>query len=561
MTRLIVSILPHDREELRRFTAEARASAADMIELRIDAYDGPPEDLGAALQATPDVAWIVTCRSAAEGGASDEDTQQRVARLLSIARNHAVHVDFEFADWQRSANIREKVLLAAAVPSPNGGTHRARGEADSAALGCSEDDDGTPAPAQHGSTTHRLILSAHDFTGPPADARGLLDAMSRTRPTAVRKLAFKARDARDLLLAFDLLREEGRHAIIIAMGEAGLASRVLAKKYGAWGTFAALNREEATAPGQLCVADYERLRWSTMNETTRWFGVIGDPVAHSRSPLLFNHWFERCDLNAVYLPMRVAGTLECLTGFLDGCLARPWLDVGGFSVTLPHKRHAFAWLGDRVDPTAARIGAVNTIVFTTDGPRGYNTDAHGVLGALLDALNLSDGDELAGMPVDILGAGGAARAAVAILAEHGVPVTIYARRAEQARTLADAFNGSAADWEDRHRRTGRILINATNVGMQPNESATPMAPEGLANLNLVFDMVYTPRHTQLLQDAQTQGIATLTGDEMFTRQAIRQLELWTGVTPDLDEARTFVRRLLEPATTSSDGTPSAKEDA
>ena len=149
--------------------------------------------------------------------------------------------------------------------------------------------------------------------------------------------------------------------------------------------------------------------------------MIGDPVAHSMGPLLFNHWFAECGINAVYLPLRVRAESGGIARFLDECGKRSWLDIGGFSVTIPHKSAALAWAKDSSDPMSQGIGAANTICFGA-GTSTYNTDCYAAISSLTDALGCDRAD-LAGLSVDVLGAGGAASAVLYGLHEFGCRAT------------------------------------------------------------------------------------------------------------------------------------------
>lgn len=510
----------------------ACADGADAIELRIDGYDRPVEPLHELMAARPGLTWIVTCRGGAEGGAFTGDTMQRVARLIEAARGTGAWVDFELADWRRSDNIRQKVLLAATGPA-----------------------DGRV----------RLILSHHRFDAPIDDARAVLNEIRAARPDAVAKLAWKPRDISDNFLAIELARQpdgdastEGGPSEIaaaagkrsacppttaICMGEEGLLSRVLAKKFGAWGSYAAVEPESSTAPGQVTVERLKTLyRWDVIDADTRWFGVIGDPVCHSLGPVIFNRLFAEHQLNAVYLPLLVRGE-DALRIFVEGVRRRPWLDAGGFSVTMPHKETALRFSDDAPDASTRRIAAANTLVLRDGSLHGHNTDAPAVADALTAALARL-GLEPAGIEVDVLGTGGAARAVLAAVTLLGCRACVMGKREDAARRLADEFGCESVDWSRRNDPRAGVLINATCVGMAPRTAETPVLAEGVARRKLVFDLVYNPMQTALLTEAARLGVATLDGVEMFVRQAAAQFMLWTGLRAEPSRLRAWVEAEL-----------------
>jgi len=510
MTLLVTSILAESFSDLASRAERAWAGGADGVEVRMDAFDGDPGTLAEYLGAHKDRTWIVTCRSAEEGGCFRGDTMERVSRLIAVARGTDAYVDFELADWRRSDNIRQKVGLAAAAT------------------------DGQ---------SRRLILSSHDFERRPENLDAIVHEMIDGH-RAVAKVAYRGAHTVDSFAALDVMREHGSSVIAVCMGEDGLWTRVLAKKFNAFGSFCSLAAEEATAPGQTTLEEMiESYRWKNIDRSTKVYGVLGDPIAHSMSPFLFNQWFADAGINAVYLPMRVGANGDGLARFLDGCVKRPWLNVGGFSVTIPHKFAARQWVGDGADHLSQWIGASNTLVFKDERPTGYNTDCYAAISSMCNALRC-DRSDVAGLTVDVLGAGGAARAVVEGLREIGCRVTVYGRTPQRTKSFVEECGVTAAAWEDRINRRGEVLINCTPVGMWPKINGSPMPADSLGGCRLVFDLIYRPLQTQWLQDATAVGCVTQNGLDMFVRQAAMQFELWTGRTPDLQQARDLVTRGL-----------------
>jgi len=512
MTLLVTSIQVESVGDLASRAERAWTDGADAVEVRMDAFDGDPSALAEYLQAHRERKWIVTCRSAEEGGCFHGDTMERVSRLIAGARGTGAYVDFEVADWRRSDNIRQKIGLAAAA-----------------------------ADGQ----SRRLILSSHDFERRPEGLEGITHEMIDTH-RAVAKVAYHSSHIVDSFAALDLMHEFGSSVIAVCMGEEGLWTRVLAKKLNAFASFCALAADEATAPGQTTLGEMiGSYRWKNFDRSTKVYGVLGDPIAHSMSPFLFNRWFADSGINAVYLPMRVGANDDGLARFLNGCTERPWLDIAGFSVTLPHKFTARQWVGEGADHLSQWVGAVNTLAFGGGQPAGHNTDCYAAITSLCHALRC-DRSDLVGLTVDLLGAGGASRAIVEGLRECGCRMTVYGRTPQRMKSFVEECGVTAAAWEDRATRRGEVLINCTPVGMWPKVNESPMPADALGGCRLVFDMIYRPFQTQLLHDAATAGCVALNGLDMFVRQAAMQFEIWTGRAPDLQQARDLATRRIHP---------------
>lgn len=506
MTDLIVSVAGDDVEVLRQRAEQAFASGAQLVELRIDTLRSNPEALAAYIRGRRGRHWIVTCRTSAEGGLSHDEPQIRMDRLLAASRDTDAIIDFELADWERSAPAREAYRRER---STNG-------------------------------HIRRLILSMHDRQTTPDQAAGVIRRALLDPEVLAAKMAYNCDSVHDSFLALDLMRQNGPSVVAIAKGEAGLWTRLLARKLHSFATYCALRPEWRTAEGQFTLDEMmKRFHWSAMTHETRVFGVLADPVMQSMGPILFNHWFAEERVDAVYVPIRVRPTPGNLRRFLDGCLERDWLHVGGFSVTLPHKEMTLRWLGDRADRLATAIGAVNTVVLQDGEARGHNTDCYAAIDSLCQALSRRR-SQLVGLRVDVLGTGGAARALLAGLNEFGASATVYGRSPDKREELAATFGCRSRAWEERARREGEVLVNCTNVGMSPAECESPMSDEGFAGCSLVFDLVYHPLETRLLAQARARGIATLDGLDMYIRQAAAQFAIWTGKTPRAETGRAAV---------------------
>jgi 3-dehydroquinate dehydratase / shikimate dehydrogenase len=271
----------------------------------------------------------------------------------------------------------------------------------------------------------------------------------------------------------------------------------------------------ATAPGQVGLREMKELyRAHELAKKTRVYGVIGNPIGHSLSPLLHNTGYVAAGKDAVFLPFLVEQLGEFLKVMRD-------FGVAGFSVTLPHKERIFKYL-DECEPLAEEIGAVNTVTVRRDGKlAGSNTDYVGVLRALEGKLKLK------GSRVVIFGAGGAARAAAFAVAKAGAEVLVCARREKAARELARAVKGEVLRRATLRRQKFDAILNATPLGMFPHPENSPLEA-GELNCSLVMDMIYRPLQTKLLRVAAGQGIRRVSGVEMFVAQGIVQWELWMG---------------------------------
>ena len=379
----------------------------------------------------------------------------------------------------------------------------------------------------------RRILSYHNFRGTPNPARlaRVRRRMNQIRESSgfdVIKIAVQCDSLSDSLRLLALAREYPS-VIAIPMGDVATPARILAPRLGSAFSYAPV--DQATAPGQIPLAELRELyRGGDVTRRTRVYGVIGDPIAHSLSPILHNAAFRARKIDAIYLPFRVLDLPDFLAAI------KP-LGISGFSITLPHKERILRHLDD-CDPLAAAIGAVNTVVVRGGGKLfGYNTDYVGVLRAIERRMSI------AGSRVLILGAGGAARAVAFALAKGGASVSICARRVERARKLAHEVGGDAMLRTALRREFFDAIVNATPVGMHPNTHQSPLSAREL-NCRIVFDAIYRPRRTKLLQLAAARGIETISGVEMFLAQGIAQWEIWTGTrAPEAVMRRAVLQRL------------------
>ena len=373
----------------------------------------------------------------------------------------------------------------------------------------------------------RRIASAHFFRHSPKNLQRAAADLGRGKPDAI-KIAVRC----DLLgRSLEVLRlaRGRRNLIAVPMGEVALPARVLALREGSALAYAPV--ENATAPGQATLEAMKDLyRADSLRRKTRVYGVIGNPIGHSLSPVLQNAGFQARKMDAVFLPFLVRDLRDFL-------LSVGPLGIAGFAITLPHKQAILRHLDD-CDPMAAAIGAVNTVVVRGGGKfYGYNTDYVGVLRALEQRIPLRGSRAL------IFGAGGAARAVAFALAESGASVCVCARRAHAAKALARAVGGEVVERPRLRREFFDAIVNATPVGMHPAEGRSPLEAREL-NCRLVFDLIYRPRVTKLMQLATRRGIETVSGVEMFVAQGTAQWEIWTGERAPVEAMRRAVLRAL-----------------
>ncbi len=395
----------------------------------------------------------------------------------------------------------------------------------------------------------KRIVSFHDMREMPENLEKIYAEMCALDADVI-KIAVTAGQTSDNLRVLNLLKKAPKPTVALCMGDLGTCSRVLCGPLGSPFTYGAFNKERAIAPGILSHDELKNVyHFENLDTKTTVYGVIGDPVGHSLSPLIHNRAFSKMENNSVYLPFRVPrGELPA---FLKEFEAVP---VAGYSVTIPHKEAA-AKLAQTCAPEVERIGAANTLVRTEAGWHAYNTDADAALEALKNNLPMgADGltVPLAKRMVLILGAGGVARAIAHALNQEGAAIIISNRTTERAQKLAEEVGCKYVDWAARHNVMCDTLINCTSVGMHPNLDECPVHASFLKPGLYVFDTIYTPETTMLIREAQERGCHVSTGVEMFVRQAGLQFKLFTGTEAPLELMDKLVRRALSPVLIKED---------
>ena len=513
-SRVCVAVTGRTMSEIRRNRDAAEDVGADLVEMRLDTVDRP--DVAGALEKRRRPV-IVTCRAEWDGGyfKGAEDERRRILE-------DAIAQGAEYVDIEARAGFAGELIRG----------RQGRG----------------------------LILSSHIFGSMPADLESQWTAL-RASGAEIAKLAVESHSLSDTLRLMALAgRQVGESDpgtpghVLIAMGGMGVASRILATRIGNAWTYAGDN----VAPGQISLARLlQEFRFRELTPGTEIYGVVGNPVMHSLSPVMHNAGFKCLGIDAVYLPLLAADADDFLT-FARG------LGLSGVSITAPFKV-ALMSAADELEPLARRVGAINTLSRRNGRWYGYNTDVHGFAAPLLRRLETAGdlppeggshpsesgvapgesgvasgfsrkpdgGAELpdAGrtrLRASILGAGGAARAVAVALADLGAAVTVCARRPEAARELADLAGGAvgpfppaAGSWD--------LLVNSTSSDGDAAVNS-PMAGAALDG-TLVYELLYVPAITRLMADARGAGCTTIGGLEMLVAQAEKQFEIWTGQAP------------------------------
>lgn len=464
---------------------------AELVELRVDWLRKRP-DIGRLLKDRP-TPVVVTCRRREDRGRWSGDEDQRRALLREAIIAGAEYVDLE-----------EDV--AKSVP-------------------------------RYGDT--KRIISYHNFDETPVELFDIYERIKRCDPDVI-KIVTMANCPADNVRVLEMLQAADVPTVGFCMGEFGTISRILCGRYGAPFTYAGFSREREMAPGQLTLAQTRNLyRYNKNTKQTKVFGVIGDPIAHSQSPLVHNAGFRRIGMDAVYLPLRIPEDhlLESLREYQK-------LDISGYSVTIPHKQ-AVMEFADEPDAKCSRVGAANTLYLRDGKWHATNTDYDAIVQTVQAGLKKLDNGQqpsLEGRRVLILGAGGVARAAVCAMLDQGASVTVANRTRQRAKELAEEFECKAGLWANRGAESCDILINCTSVGMHPEVNETPFEQHWLNENMVVFDTVYTPENTLLLKHAKERGCATASGVQMFVRQAARQFELFSGAKAPADHMLETLRR-------------------
>jgi len=394
-----------------------------------------------------------------------------------------------------------------------------------------------------------LIISHHDFSA-TKDLDGIYESIAPFQPDFI-KIVPTAKTLTDnvTLIRFLERMSDNSNIIGICMGDAGIISRVLGVRTGSAFTFAAATAGEETGPGQIAARTLlETYRIDQVDAATKVYGVAGNPIKSSLSPIMMNTAFRRETVNAVYLALQTTKLADLLKLVHE-------IPIQGLSVTMPLKQEIMAHL-EKTDPLSAKIGACNTVLRAQDGKLyGFNTDVAGITGPLEKRMSLRGAKAL------VLGAGGAARAAVFGLRDKGADVFILNRTPETAQKLARQSGSKTIKKEALAKTPFDVIINATPIGMAGQKGAQLLETKDL-NTKLVFDLVYNPVETPLIRMARQQSIPIITGVEMFVHQGARQFEIWTGKpAPEEEMLRVVIHALRQAAEAAAVEAPAAAPKA
>lgn len=457
---LVATVLASDMDSL----VERRDAAvqADLVELRLDGVAGADAREALADRTRP---AIVTCRAAWEGGRFDGTEEER-ERILT----DALDAGAEFVDVEWRASFRDRVLAR------------------------------DPA---------RVIVSRHWFDAVPRDLADVAREM-RGCGAAVVKLVVPASRLADTLPLLSLGRLAGPHErlALVAMGPAGVVTRILAARVGSCWTYAG----DVASVGQLELSRLEgEFRFRALTRHTRVFGVVGRSTGHAPVMPLHNAAFEAEGLDAVCVPFDA----QDLNDFMSVAQA---FDVEGVVVEAPFAREAWA-RASALDPDARRTQVVTSLKREDVGLwSGRNT----TVSALLAALGATG---LAGKRAAILGGGNAARAAACALGSRGARVTVHARREALARRVAELVDGGVGAWPPP-AGSWDVLVNATPVGAWPDVDVSPVEA---ATGELVCDAVCAPPETKLVRDARARGVRVVDGATLLVAQAAADFAWWTDL--------------------------------
>jgi 3-dehydroquinate dehydratase/shikimate dehydrogenase len=460
-----------------------------LVELRLDYL--LPEELEEAsvFPSLVDVPVILTFRRVSDGGKCSLSEKQRLQLLYNTAKGDYAYVDIEEDIKKCDLKFKDpdseiKVDLEASLRMRN----------------------------------IKIIRSYHDFEKVPADIYGHISKLAAKGD--IPKVAVTPKSMIDVISLFRIQQElKGiKEKIIIGMGDFGIPTRILYKKCGSLLTFCIASSDNVPAPGQLSAQTMSELyRSDKLDDRTHIYGIIGNPVYHTSSPLIHNPGFEAIHYNAVYVPFLV----DSVRAFFK--LAE-MLQIHGFSVTVPHKRDVQPYLG-RITREVKQIGACNTVTRIQNMWKGTNTDYYGFLAPINEQL--AQGSIHSAL---VIGAGGASRAVIWALHNHGVKVTVINRSQEHAKSIASETMSFYDSLENCSHYSGKVdlIVQTTCVGMTPHETEDPVPALRFSGKEIVYELIYHPRETVFLKRAIAAGCTVVPGKDMLMEQGKLQFEAFTG---------------------------------
>jgi 3-dehydroquinate dehydratase / shikimate dehydrogenase len=511
LPRVCVALFADDPTDLMH-KIEAAANENSLLELRLDYLPKPAlllpklKEFGGFHR---DITLVATCRRAAAGGKfrGSVASQFEILQKAAAAGCQLVDIELESARSLKNPDL-EKLRQQAG-----------------------------------------LIVSFHDYRG-TKKLEETWEAMHNL-PADYIKIVSTAKSLADNVKMMRLLDERSDivSTVGVCMGEQGIISRILNVRSGSAFTFASAQAGEETAPGQIAARVLRDVyRIDMVDAATKVYGVAGNPITHSLSPQMMNTAFRRENINAVYVPLQTSDAADLLS-----CVRE--MPIQGLSITMPLKEEVLKHL-DKTDALSAKIGACNTLIRSQDGKLyGFNTDVAGVLRPLEQRLSLT------GARILVIGAGGAARAAIFGLRDRNAEVWVMNRTAEKAQKLARQAHAHYVSHPHLKKLEFDVIINATPVGMNGSRPQSPLEESELRTRYL-FEMIYNPAETKLVKMARAKGIQVIPGSEMFVHQGARQFEIWTGKPAPVEDMHRSVLYALgvgqsaftrEPASVSGSG--------
>jgi len=489
------SIMPTSQKEAIYLLEKALAQG-DLAELRIDLIqDLDISEIGKRFDKNR---IIVTNRKKEEGGLFEGSESERVLPLIE-----AMEEGFGFIDIEVSSKENLETLISKKF--------------------------------ELNSKTN-IISSYHNFKETPSTIKQIFDQMKNQGQDVIKIVGF-ANDISDNLIIRQLINNaiaDKKKIISFLMGEKGEISRILCNSWGSFTTYAPLNDQNNTAPGQVPLGILKDVyRISSIKNDFDIFGLIGNPVKESIGYYVHNKLFSYYDFNGIYLNFLVDDLSKFMNGFKG--------EFKGLCVTMPFKEQIMPYL-DEVDEMALKIGAINTIKKTNGGLFGTNTDW---LGALYSIEKVT---KIKGKRVLILGAGGTGKAIAFGIENNGGELMISNRSRKKAEDLSKKIGAEIVPWEDRNDANFDILVNATKIGMGTGRDDCPMDEKffdkDLSGIT-IFDAVYSPINTKLLQLSEKQGATVANGLDMYIGQAMAQFELWTGIKPSIEKMEQLSKEALK----------------
>lgn len=446
------------------------------IEVRLDYLEKPQIP---ALPGDCQTQFIGTCRPVREGGRFESGENARLKLLQDAAHSGFVWIDLEH--------------------------------------------DVCPTP-DFPSTT-RILRSFHCFDGFTDDLASQFQNLQTGRGDAV-KLAVSVTRTEELVRLLRWMETLSNEIpfIILGMNDLGQPSRFLSAFLGNQWTYVAENGVKKVAPGQFTLREArEAYRLDQCGEGTQIYGIIGNPVVHSLSPAIHNRLFRHYDLNKVYLPLLLDDAHVWMK-----YVGESVLPFRGLSVTLPFKTDVLRF----VKGEGESLPALNTLIRTESGWEGINTDYAGFLKTLKSSVSLQ------GKRVIVLGNGGVAHTVVKALQDEGAEVIVIGRNTQKVSKFAGPYGCSHLLFSDLPV-DGDICVNTTPVGQYPSDEESPLQEDHL-NFEVVYDLIYHPKETRLLEMARARDLRAISGIEMFVEQAALQFAAWTGISPDRELMKEIV---------------------